>query len=124
MKLLWTVATARQQYLADVAPGNALVVQYNKMSQTPLLSVLTPLCAQFAVADDALARQLSAGLWPDNAKVAVAAFVGGLTQARATWQSCARATTLTDAYAATNALYDASPQAEAVRIALGLPGNS
>lgn len=120
---LWSLPVADQQYLAMVTPGNALIGNLNKLGAHPSLKDTNTICSQLATADDTLARALAAGQWPTQAQPAVTAFITALTAERSGYQTCSSETTQNTAIAALNATPHADAQAEAVRIALGLPGN-
>lgn len=123
---VWTMAQAQAQYLAFVAPSNVDIDTYDAVVKpaTPNLTSLKAICGKLAVDDDTLAREINAGLWPDSAKTATAAFVVALTSDRAAYQSCNGATSLDGAYIALQGDKAGGAAAEGVRIALGLPGTS
>jgi hypothetical protein len=125
----WSTATARANYLADVQAPNELIRQLQVLtnSQSQDHSRFNNLCASLATSDDLLARQMSSGLWPDNVSAPVHAYVPALLAERTAWQACAQTSTDSGIPAALQAAevanHNAGSAAEAVRIALGLPGN-
>jgi hypothetical protein len=129
---LWSVAVAQQQYLAEIAPGNADGVAINKLldEAQPSLGALTALYTKLASDEDTLARALSAGLWPANVRPKVDALITATTESRTIEMTAGEAKSFTELNQTTGAaswndVIDAGGSAaEAVRVALGLPGNS
>lgn len=118
---LWTLAVARQMYLSDVKPANALAAKYPQIPRDLSLKRLHGICQEVAASDAALARKLAAGRWPIAVQKHIDAQVVGLTKERAGWSDCAAASSVDDANASLDHLYDPSPLSEQTRIALGLP---
>ena len=120
------MAEARTRYLAIEKPFNQVLAKVSALGDTPPLAPLKGLCRQLAAADDTAARQLLVGKWPPIAKAPIAAMITATTRERVGFLACARATNTNDAYAGVNDAneHGASSEAEAVRVALGLPGTN
>ncbi|HEY3715683.1 MAG TPA: hypothetical protein VGL39_14250 [Jatrophihabitantaceae bacterium] len=118
------MAQAQAQYLSLVKPSNATIDAVNRMRDANDQSVSRwrTICRRAAADDHTLARKMAAGHWPASARRQVDAFVDALAEERTTWSLCATASSADDVNAAFNDYHSASGKAEAVRIALGLPG--
>jgi hypothetical protein len=110
-----------------IKDGNRDLSTLNKLADenSTNLSAWKAGCAKIAADEDALARKLNAGAWPENAKSAVAALVSSTIKDRVSFQDCADAGSLDDVTSVLSARGQGfAAEAEAVRVALGLPGNT
>jgi len=123
----WSIARARAKYLAFVAPDKrdgAMLVALGHIVTPSNWTKFRDICKVTAPDEERLARQLAAGAWPAKVQSKVDAMVTALSAQRAAYQNCAAAQSAADVIAALSNPGSVSPAAEAVRIALGLPGTS
>jgi fructose-1-phosphate kinase PfkB-like protein len=120
----WSIAQARANYLADVAPskrdGTRLIAK-GHVATPSNWTKFRDICKVTAADEDTLVRKLAAGAWPASVKPKVAAMITALNTERATYHACAAAQTSAEVVAAMSNPVSVRPAADAVRIALGLP---
>lgn len=126
---LWTKAEAGQQYLALVAPGNALIDQLRAYGKDPAttLAQWNGIGKQLAASDDRFARALLAGKWPVEVQADVKAMVAALLKERLGYAEMSTATSIAGVAEAIRSMQpdavDAAAKATSIRIGLGLKSN-
>lgn len=116
-----SLAAARAEYLKVVAPRNADYARFAAVADDQDVSHWVEVCAQIATDDQAFIDALTSYRWPHAAIGTAAALAAVLQPERQDFHDCSTAPSLYLAQLVTSNLPDPTPQARAMRNALGLP---